>query len=94
MSEALLADTRTALESMRATLAADGYELKASVAPEQVVLVVEATADACEECLIPRSLFQMMAESALTAAGLDLRGRTLMVKYPPGHPDEAPAHPT
>lgn len=85
---ALLDAARTALDPMRATLAADGYQLTAFLVPEQLVLAVEAGPEACVECLIPRTLFQVMAESALAAAGLQLDGRTLRVSYPPGHPDE------
>ena len=41
------------LRDMRATLAADGYALAAFEEGEQVVVTIEATPEACEDCLAP-----------------------------------------
>jgi hypothetical protein len=41
------------LNAMRATLAADGYELEAREEGERVVVRIDATPEACEDCLAP-----------------------------------------
>ena len=41
------------LRDMQATLAADGYALAAFEEGEQVVVTIEATPEACEDCLAP-----------------------------------------
>ena len=41
------------LRDMQATLAADGYSLAAFEEGEQVVVTIEATPEACEDCLAP-----------------------------------------
>jgi hypothetical protein len=41
------------LQSMRVTLAADGYALDAREDGERVVVTISATPEACEDCLAP-----------------------------------------
>ena len=41
------------LRDMQATLAADGYALAAFEEGDQVVVTIEATPEACEDCLAP-----------------------------------------
>jgi hypothetical protein len=45
--------SRQGLETMRSTLAADGYEIDAREDGERVLVTIEATPEACEDCLAP-----------------------------------------
>jgi hypothetical protein len=62
------------LERMRATLAADGYELDAREDGERVVVTIGATPDACEDCLAPPDVMRAILEKTLAvpAAVIDL----------------------
>jgi hypothetical protein len=41
------------LKDMQATLAADGYAMAAFEEGNQVIVTIEATPEACEDCLAP-----------------------------------------
>ncbi len=71
-----------AVGKMRTMLAADGYELDVSVEAGSVDRTVRATAEACAECLVPKSVFSMIAADALRAGGVDLEPHQLRVAYP------------
>jgi hypothetical protein len=60
---------------MQATLAADGYELKAREHGEGVVVTIAATPEACEDCLAPPdTMRQILAKSlAVPAEAIELR---------------------
>jgi hypothetical protein len=62
------------LESMRATLAADGYTLDAREEGERVVLIIGATPEACEDCLAPPHVMRAILGKSLAvpAAAIDL----------------------
>jgi hypothetical protein len=63
------------LDSMRATLAADGYELDAREDGERVVVTIGATPEACEECLAPPDVMRAILGKTLAvpAEAIDLR---------------------
>jgi hypothetical protein len=63
------------LDSMRATLAADGYELDAREDGERVVVTIGATPDACEDCLAPPDVMRAILGKTLAvpAEAIDLR---------------------
>jgi hypothetical protein len=50
---------------MRATLAADGYALAAFEEGEQVVVTIEATPEACEDCLAPPDIMRAILGKTL-----------------------------
>jgi hypothetical protein len=53
------------LNDMRATLAADGYELDAREEGERVVVRIEATPEACEDCLAPPDVMRAILGKTL-----------------------------
>jgi hypothetical protein len=72
--------SRQGLETMRTTLAADGYEIDAREDGERVLVTIEATPEACEDCLAPPDVMR------------SILGRTLAVppdaielRYPDEH---------
>jgi hypothetical protein len=62
------------LESMRATLVADGYELDAREEGERVVVTITATPEACEDCLAPPDVMRAILGKSLAvpAEAIDL----------------------
>jgi hypothetical protein len=63
------------LAGMRATLAADGYDLDAREEGERVVVSITATPEACEDCLAPPDVMRAILGQALAvpAGAIDLR---------------------
>jgi hypothetical protein len=53
------------LRDMQATLAADGYALAAFEEGEQVVVTIEATPQACEDCLAPPDVMRAILGKTL-----------------------------
>lgn len=68
-------------EAMRESLAADGYELDASEDGDRLVVTIEATPQACEDCLAPSAVMRSILSRTLAvpADAIDLR-----------YPDELP----
>ncbi|MBO0869735.1 MAG: hypothetical protein J2P15_14335 [Micromonosporaceae bacterium] len=56
------------LDTVRETLAADGYLLDVREADGRVAVAISATPDACEDCLVPKPL---MADILRDALGVD-----------------------
>ena len=59
-----------ALEPTRLGLEAAGFELALGEEQGRLRLTVIAGKDACEDCLVPKSLFKQMADDEILAAGL------------------------
>jgi hypothetical protein len=53
------------LRDMQAMLAADGYAMAAFEEGEQVVVTIEATPDACEDCLAPPDVMRAILGKTL-----------------------------
>lgn len=70
----------SALTSARGILEADGYDLRASVADDRVVLRVVALDDACPDCLVPKHVMEQILRASLPSGLTEL---TLV------YPDEA-----
>ena len=62
------------LKEMQAMLAADGYALDAEEAGEHVVVRIEATPEACEDCLAPPDVMRAILGKTLAvpAEAIDL----------------------
>ena len=62
------------LKDMQATLAADGYALDAREEGERVVVRIDATPDACEDCLAPPDVMRAILGKTLAvpAEAIDL----------------------
>jgi hypothetical protein len=73
--------SRQGLETMRSTLAVDGYEIDAREEGERVLVTIEATPDACEDCLAPPDVMRAILGRTLAvpADAIELR-----------YPDERP----
>ena len=71
------------LESIRTSLAADGYEINVNEEGERVGVVISATPEACADCLVPQTVMVSILEQALKvpAAAIDL-----------SYPEESAAH--
>jgi hypothetical protein len=53
------------LKDVRAMLAADGYDVVASEDGERVVVRIEATPEACEDCLAPPDVMRAILGKTL-----------------------------
>ena len=53
------------LKNMQATLAADGYALAAFEEGDQVIVRIEATPEACENCLAPPDVMRAILGKTL-----------------------------
>jgi hypothetical protein len=77
-----------ALESLRSSLAADGYLLQVDPASttDKLVLRILAEAHACPTCLIPADMLTAIAERDLADRGLHVR---VTVIYPEPHAENS-----
>jgi hypothetical protein len=65
------------IEKLRSMLQPDGYDLVvAATEGDRVDLVVVAGDDACEECLVPKVVFEEIVSQHLVPAGLLLGSLT------------------
>ena len=65
------------LKDMRAMLEADGYELDAREDGERVVVRIEATPEACEDCLAPPDVMR-----AILGKSLAVPAEAIVLHYP------------
>ncbi|MBN9426948.1 MAG: hypothetical protein J0H09_10620 [Burkholderiales bacterium] len=70
---AQLDDFRRALTPTREGLEAAGFDFEVSEVEGRMKLKVIAGAGACEDCLVPKSLFRDMAVAEIREAGLPER---------------------
>jgi hypothetical protein len=63
----------TALESLRSTLAADGYllQIDTGATDAKIILTIKAEPHACPTCLIPADMLTAIAERDLADRGLN-----------------------
>jgi hypothetical protein len=59
------------LKPVSAALAADGYELSAALESGALRVAIAAGPDACEDCLVPKSMMLDMIKSVLHDAGVE-----------------------
>jgi hypothetical protein len=59
-----------ALEPTRKGLDAAGFDFAVARHEDRIRLTVSARPDACEDCLVPKSLFRQMAADEINDAGL------------------------
>ena len=65
------------LKDVQAMLAADGYALAAFEEGEQVVVTIEATPEACEDCLAPPDVMR-----AILGKSLAVPAEAIELHYP------------
>jgi len=59
-----------ALEPTRKGLDAAGFDLDVTEADGKLRMLIRAREGACEDCLVPKSMFRQMAVDEIEAAGL------------------------
>ena len=78
MGDAMIETIEGALETLRKSLQADGFDLKVEGFKEGVAsVVVVAGPDACSECLIPQEHIKLRIEHRLKGLA-----RTVRLRYP------------
>jgi hypothetical protein len=76
-----LTQVKSALSPVAGALDADGYLLGLSLEQDdRLRVVISAGPEACEECLVPKSLMETMISTALKGAGIP--ALDLQVEYP------------
>lgn len=71
---------RDALKPTRDGLQAAGFTLELAERDSELLLTVVAGEDACEDCLVPKSMFRQMAANEIGEAGFG--APRLQVLYP------------
>jgi hypothetical protein len=56
-------------EALASSLRADGYDLAIDSLGDRIAVVVSATPQACEDCLVPKDLMRGILAQALSVAG-------------------------
>jgi hypothetical protein len=77
-------DADRLLAPIRVGLEADGYRLNVSAAGEALRIDVEATPEACAECLVPKPIMETMVRRALAAQG-GAEAVPIEIGYPADH---------
>jgi hypothetical protein len=63
-------------------LGADGFDLGATLESGTLALAVQATPDACHECLVGKDLFVLIILDALAGAGIAADSADIEASYP------------
>jgi len=82
MSELEESTVNEAMQPLRDMLAADGYALRLETVARTLTVNIDATADACEDCLAPPEMIGMMVKDRLKNAGVPVEGVTVDVVMP------------
>lgn len=76
-------ELRSGLAGLSSGLAADGYRLDARWSPDgRVQLTIDATAEACADCLVPPDIMRGIAVAMLRDSGVHLNPQDIDVTYP------------
>lgn len=70
------------LAPVAAGLRADGYQLDAAMGGNRLSLRVSATDDACEDCLVPKSVMEGVVRSSLRRQGVAVDDLDVVITYP------------
>jgi hypothetical protein len=60
------------IKDLAASLATDGYHMDVSEAGPRIAVVITATPEACEDCLVPKDFMRGILASALGADGASI----------------------
>jgi hypothetical protein len=72
------------LEPMIQAIAFDGYILRVVDASESSLhLAIDATPDACADCLAPATVLAGIISQSLTVAGISVVAEDISIDYPP-----------
>jgi hypothetical protein len=78
------AEVKQSLEPIAQMLASDGYELVVEVQDGLIELAVEATADACVDCLVPQATMEQIIRARLAESDPAAANSPLRLRYPAG----------
>jgi hypothetical protein len=73
-----------ALQPLRESMLADGYDLAVEPGADRLLVRVEAQADACGDCLVPKAMFLALVQQMLKDAGSFEESVPMDVLYPAG----------
>jgi hypothetical protein len=79
---ASVSEVDRALESVQAMLGEDGYGLRASLESGTLALDVQASPDACRDCLVGKDLLILIVLDALRDAGIQADASDVEATYP------------
>jgi len=82
MSELEESTVNEAMQPLRDMLAADGYALRLETVARTLTVNIDATADACEDCLAPPDTIAMIVKDRLKNAGVPVEGVSVDVVMP------------
>jgi hypothetical protein len=68
-------------------LSFDGYNLGVSVVANEVGVIITAGPDACEECLVPKSLMEQIIRDALIKGSPEWAQSVIAISYPVDVPE-------
>jgi hypothetical protein len=83
MTDVQLETFEQALEPLREMLASDGYALRVTPGPASLTINIDATPEACAECLAPADTIEFIVVDRLRAAGVQVDGLRVDVLLPP-----------
>jgi len=70
------------LEPIAQMLASDGYDLRVAVDGDVIDIGIEATPDACVDCLVPQPTMEQIIRSQLAGGVPDAAAAELRIRYP------------
>jgi hypothetical protein len=76
------ADVEKSLEPISQMLAGDGYELVVNVEGGQIEIGIEATPDACVDCLVPQATMEQIIRARLAESDGEAAAAELRIRYP------------
>jgi hypothetical protein len=79
------ADVKEVLQPIARMLEGDGYDFRVEVGGDGVIAVaVEATPDACADCLVPPQVMEGIVRATLGEEQLAADGHRITISYPEG----------
>ena len=85
MAQLTDAELKTSLDGLIAGLSADGYVLDVrSSGDGRVEITIDATAEACADCLVPKDVMRSIAATMMNGAGASVAEDDIVITYPEG----------
>jgi hypothetical protein len=75
-------EVEKSLEPIAQMLASDGYELLVAVDDRVIDIGIEATPDACVDCLVPQATMEQIIRAQLAGGVPDAAAAELRIRYP------------
>jgi hypothetical protein len=75
---------KEAMEPLQQMLAADGYAMRLATSHRTLTVNIDATADACADCLAPAGTIELIVKDRLKSAGVAVEGVSVDIVMPAG----------